>query len=287
MNMDYFRAYAHGLELRKYPRTPHLESSRLQPGDTDGDQVRYSALAGQWLVVEEKLDGANAGISFSAAGELLLQSRGHYLTGGGRERQFNLFKQWAVAHEDWLMDRLEDRYVLFGEWLHKKHSVFYDRLPHFFCEFDVWDRARGLFLSTRARRQLLREGPVLSVPVLHEGPAPGRLKDLLELVGDSQAKSPTWRRAFEATVRREGLDLERAWRQCDKSTLMEGLYLKVEDEHETTGRLKWVRQDFVQSILEADQHHVNQPFIPNALADGVDLYAPRLSMDWNGPRLGY
>ncbi|OLU27356.1 DNA ligase [Pseudomonas sp. PA15(2017)] len=286
MNMD-FRAYAQNLELHKYPRTPHLESSRLQPGDTDSDQVCYASLSGQWLVVEEKLDGANAGISFSAAGELLLQSRGHYLTGGGRERQFNLFKQWAVAHEDWLLSRLEDRYVLFGEWMHKKHSVFYDRLPHFFCEFDIWDRAHGLFLSTAARRQLLRDGPVLSVPVLHEGLAPARLKDLLELLGDSQAKSPAWRSAFEATVQREGLDLERAWRQCDKSTVMEGLYLKLEDEKQTNGRLKWVRQDFVQAILDADQHHANQPFIPNLLADGVDLYAPRLSMDWDGQRSGY
>ncbi len=58
MNMD-FRAYAQNLELHKYPRTPHLESSRLQPGDTDSDQVRYASLNGQWLVVEEKLDGAN------------------------------------------------------------------------------------------------------------------------------------------------------------------------------------------------------------------------------------
>ena len=88
-------------------------------------------------------------------------------------------------------------------------------------------------------------------------------------------------------MQREGLDLERAWRQCDKSTVMEGLYLKLEDDKQTNGRLKWVRQDFVQAILDADQHHANQPFIPNLLADGVDLYAPRLSMDWNGRRSGY
>ena len=157
MYMD-IRATAHNLELLKYPRTPHLQGSRLQDGDTDTGQVRYAALAGQWLVVEEKLDGANAGISFTAGGELRLQSRGHYLTGGGRERQFNLFKQWASAHEHWLLERLEDRFVLYGEWLHKKHSVFYDRLPHYFCEFDVWDRATGLFLSTAARRCLLEGG---------------------------------------------------------------------------------------------------------------------------------
>ena len=286
MNMD-SSCNLHNLELHKYPRTPHLQGSRLQPGDSNADQVRYHELHGQWLVVEEKLDGANAGISFSSAGELLLQSRGHYLTGGGRERQFNLFKQWAVAHERWLLERLEDRYVLFGEWLHKKHSVFYDQLPHYFCEFDIWDRAQGLYLSTAARRYLLQDGPVLSVPVLHEGPAPRRLEDLLELVGHSLAKSAIWQETFEAAVAREGLDLPRAWRQCDHSSQMEGLYLKVEDEHCTRSRLKWVRQDFVQAILDADQHHASQPFIANQLATLADLYSPRLALDWNGPREGY
>ena len=195
--------------------------------------------------------------------------------------------RWASAHEHWLLERLEDRFVLYGEWLHKKHSVFYDHLPHYFCEFDVWDRATGLFLSTAARRRLLEGGPVLSVPVLYEGPAPRRHAELLALVGDSLAKTAHWRQVFEQVVHREGLDLARAWRQCDRSSRMEGLYLKLEDEQQTLGRLKWVRQDFVQAILDADQHHASQPFIPNQLAAGVDLYAPRLSMDWQGPRHGY
>jgi hypothetical protein len=279
MNMD-FRAHVHNLELIKYPRTPHLQGSRLQDGDSDADQARYSDLAGRWLVVEEKLDGANSAISFSPGGELLLQSRGHYLTGGGRERQFNLFKQWAVAHEPWLLERLEDRYVLYGEWLHKKHSVFYDQLPHYFCEFDIWDRAEQRFLSTSARHALLADGPVLSVPVLYAGEAPRRLSDLLALVRHSLAKSPRWRATFEQVVAREGLDLARAWRQCDASNRMEGLYLKLEEADTTTGRLKWVRQDFVQAILDAGQHHAEQPFIPNQLCAGADLYAPGLLRDW-------
>ena len=87
MTMD---TYIQNLELIKYPRTPHLESSRLQSGDIEHGQQPYHLLAGQYIVVEEKLDGANCAISFSESGELLLQSRGHYLTGGGRERQFNL-----------------------------------------------------------------------------------------------------------------------------------------------------------------------------------------------------
>lgn len=276
-----FRACAQSLELFRYPRTPHLEGSRLQEGDHGHDHVPYRELRGLRLVVEEKLDGANTGISFSPAGDLLLQSRGHYLVGGGRERQFNFIKAWAQAHADWLLQRLEDRYVMYGETLSKKHSVFYDALPHHFFEFDVLDRRTGAFLSTEARRELLAGGPVLSVPVLYDGLAPARLADLKALLRPSLAKTARWRDAFEATVRREGLDLALAWRQCDKSDLSEGLYIKVEADGRTLGRYKWVRADFVQAILAADKHHSEQPYVPNQLAPGVDLYAPRPRVDWD------
>lgn len=276
-----FRACAQSLELFRYPRTPHLEGSRLQEGDHGHDHVPYRDLRGLRLVVEEKLDGANTGISFSPAGELLLQSRGHYLVGGGRERQFNFIKAWAQAHADWLLQRLEDRYVMYGETLSKKHSVFYDALPHHFFEFDVLDRRTGQFLSTAARRELLAGGPVLSVPVLYDGLAPARLADLKALLRPSLAKTARWRDAFEATVRREGLDLALAWKQCDKSDLSEGLYLKVEADGQTLGRYKWVRADFVQAILASEKHHSEQPYVPNQLAPGVDLYAPRPRVDWD------
>lgn len=67
-------------EIHKYPRTPHIEGSRLQPGDEDLSQIPFSEIAGKYLVIEEKCDGANAAISFDENGEILLQSRGHYLT---------------------------------------------------------------------------------------------------------------------------------------------------------------------------------------------------------------
>ncbi len=280
MTLD-FRAYAHSLDLYRYPRTPHLEGSRLQAGDEGHDQVPYRSLTGRFVVVEEKLDGGNLGISFNAAGELLLQSRGHYLVGGGRERQFSLVKAWAAAHAGWLLARLEDRYVMYGEVMSKKHSVFYDALPHLFLEFDVLDRASGAFLSTARRRQLLADGPVMSVPVLYEGTAPARLRELTRWLQPSLARSARWRDAFEATVAREGLDLAMAWRQCDRSDLSEGLYVKVEDGDRTVGRLKWVRHDFVQAILDAQRHHSEQPWIPNLLLPGVDLYAPRLAITWD------
>lgn len=286
--------YIQNLELHKYPSTQHLQGSQLQPGDSGfrrsgkraDTRLPFSALSGRHIVVEEKLDGANAGVSFTPAGELLLQSRGHYLAGGGRERQFAILKRWAAAHEHALLDRLGDQYVMYGEWMAKKHSVFYDRLPHLFCEFDIYDRERGIFLATEQRRAVLEAAPVLAVPVLYQGPAPARLDDLLSLAQPSLAKTPQWRDTFERVVMREGLDLAKCWAQADRSDLAEGLYIKTEEDGVVTGRYKWVRSDFVQAILDAGMHHSQQPYVPNQLAAGVDIYAPVLTHGWEDLRTG-
>lgn len=272
--------YIQSIPLLKYPRTAHLQGSRLQPGDDASDQVPLPALAGRQVVIEEKLDGANCGISFSEAGELLLQSRGHYLVGGASERQFNLLKPWASAHEAWLLERLQDRYVLYGEWMFAKHSVFYDSLPHYFNEFDIYDRREGHFLCTARRHALLAGGPLLPVPVLYAGPMPDRPKLLWKLVYRSLAKSRLWRQSFEAAVGREGLALDLSRRQTDKSDRSEGLYLKVEDGGRVLARYKLVRPDFTQAILDSGSHHSRRPILPNQLAPGVDLYAARPLVTW-------
>lgn len=282
--------FIQNIELYKYPSTQHLEGSRLQKGDAPSNKsskrndprAGYAALAGRFIVVEEKLDGANAGVSFSPGGELLLQSRGHYLAGGGRERQFGLFKRWAAAHEAALLDRLGERYVMFGEWMGKKHSIFYNHLPHLFCEFDIYDRSRSLFLSTGARRQLLGHAPVLPVPVLYAGMAPSRMQDLVAMLRPSLARTAAWRADFDSVVARQGLDLAKCWTQADKSDLAEGLYIKVEDEGVVQGRYKWVRSDFVQAILDSNMHHSQQAFVPNQLAPGADIFSPSLTMHWDG-----
>lgn len=261
------------MDIIKYVRTPHLEGSRLQPGDEDLKQVPYSDIAGRYIVVEEKVDGANSGIRFSQQLELLLQSRGHYLQGGGREKHFNLLKSWASTHTDALFDILGTRYLMYGEWAHSKHTVFYDRLPHYFLEFDIWDTERNKFLSTAAREAMLHGSPVVSVPVLYRGIAPRRLKDLVALVKPSLAKSNQWRKVLEMVTRQHKLDLERVLGETDMSDLSEGLYIKIEEGDETVGRLKWVRHDFLQNILDADSHWLSRPIVPNQLAPGVDIFS--------------
>jgi hypothetical protein len=265
--------------MQKYPRTPHIEGSRQQPGDEDLDSVPFSAIANEYVVIEEKVDGANAAISFDADGQLLLQSRGHYLTGGSRERHFNLFKQWAHSHYAALWDVLGDRYILYGEWLYAKHTVFYDRLPHYFLAYDLLDRWRSLsdgdsngqFLSTAARRELLTGLAVASVPVLLEGKLKSH-KQLVSLLQQSHFIGSEHIDRLRELCVEQGLNADLAIQQTNQSALMEGLYIKVETPELTIARYKYVRADFLTTILQSETHWLNRPIIPNQLQAGVDLF---------------
>jgi hypothetical protein len=258
----------------KYPRTRHLEGSRLQPGDEDLDAVPFSLIAGRNIVVEEKLDGSNCGISFTPAGELCLQSRGHYLTGGEREKHFALFKQWAAVHAVALRDRLGDRYVLYGEWLFAKHTVFYDALPHYLLEFDILDRHDGCFLDTPRRIALLAGFSLPQVKVLFAGRV-HRIDELTALIGPSHFLRDGHLTRLRELSEERGIDADRVLRETDRTGLMEGLYIKVEEQGQVVERLKYVRSDFLAAVFAAESHWLHRPLVPNLLLEGVDLFGGR------------
>lgn len=258
-------------QIYKYPRTHHIEGSRLQPGDEDLDSVPFSAIKNQYVVVEEKVDGANAAISFTSNGQIRLQSRGHYLTGGAREKHFNLFKQWAHTHAAAFWEVLGNRFILFGEWLYAKHTVFYDALPHYFLEYDLLDLEQQVFLSTKNRQELLADLPLVSVPVLFAGELES-YKQLIALLGKSHYQTPAHLQRFQQICLEQGLVVERSLKQTDQSALMEGLYIKVEPQATVTARYKYVRSSFLTTIQQSDGHWLNRPIIPNQLHPGADLF---------------
>ena len=113
---------SHG-EFVKYPRTPHLFGSRGTDDDKhldDAESARF--LADGSLIAEEKLDGTNVGIHFTPDGSMALKCRGHFIT-EGMHPQYDLFKQRAAGKRPVLEGMLEDRLILFGEWLYARHSV--------------------------------------------------------------------------------------------------------------------------------------------------------------------
>lgn len=229
-------------DIIKYPRTPHLAGSRIQPGDEDLEVISRESLQDLILVIEEKLDGSNCGISFGDSGQLVLQSRGHILAGGPREKQFDLFKRWANHHVSTLRRLLEDRYVMYGEWLYARHTISYDQLPHYFLEFDLLDKKSNIFLTTAQRRSLLSGSPVVSAPLL----ATENVRNLEALVTRST---------------------------CSSTETMEGLYLKAESENHVVKRFKFVRDSFLQKVADSGEHWMERPIEPNRLRVGVDIFA--------------
>lgn len=243
---------SHG-DFVKYPRTPHLFGARGTDDDKQLDEKESLAFIGEEsLIVEEKIDGTNVGLHFSDDGELVLQCRGHLIT-EGMHPQYDLFKQWAAVKRNLLETCLENRFILFGEWVYAKHSVHYRALAHYFFEFDIYDKEADVFLDLERRTELLAETKIVTVPVVHAGAI--TRKELTKLIGLSQFDS-----LFENPLTQR------------TDNLMEGLYLRTEKDGVVTGRAKMVRPEFVEKIKQST-HWQQQSLVPNLLADGVDIWS--------------
>ena len=237
----------------KYPRTPHLFGSKGTADDKHlGEAESLRFLADPSLIVEEKIDGTNVGIHFGPDGRLALQCRGH-LIAEGMHPQYDLFKRWASAKRPILEQLLEDRFILFGEWAYARHSVRYRRLPHYFFEFDIYDKLSGAFLVLDQRMALIEGSGIPTVPVLHRGSLDR--ERLLPLIGPSRFGSE--------------FDNPTTGRVDD---LMEGLYLRTEAGGGVPGRAKVVRPEFVERVKRSE-HWQHQAMVPNLLADGADLWS--------------
>ncbi len=246
-------------KMVKYPKTMHLEQSRLQSGD-EKERVKFSSLLGKNIVIEEKVDGANVGVSFQS-GELLLQSRGHYLTGGAREKHYDLFKRFGAEKRGELYSILGERFILYGEWLYAKHKVYYDALPSFFLEFDIFDKERGVFLDTPTRRKMLDGSSVISVPILYEGKGESK-KHILSFLKNSTFITENHLQNLQKTCLALNLDYSSVLNETDHSSLMEGLYIKVEGDGIVRERTKFVRDSYLQP---SDENWLTKPIIPNKL----------------------
>lgn len=240
-------------EFVKYPRTPHLFGSRGTPDDKHlGEAESIRLIADASLIVEEKIDGTNVGIHFTSDGEMILQCRGHRIT-EGMHPQYDLFKQWAAVKRPAIEERLQDRFILFGEWMYARHSIHYRQLPHYFFEFDIYDKNHAEFLSLQRRLTLLAGAGLETVPVVHTGAV---ARERLEtLIGPSRFDS-----YFESP----------ATRRSDR--LMEGLYLRTESEGIVSGRAKFVRPEFVEKVKQSE-HWQHTTLTPNLLKSGASIWS--------------
>ena len=205
----------------KFPHTPHL--AWLAAGQPRGDKVLSPEAAAQFLdgdlVVEEKVDGANLGFSM-LHGRVVAQSRGEYVRRPAHP-QFGPLWSWLARQQAAMLESLGENLVLFGEWCYAVHSVHYAALPDWFVGFDVYDRRVRRFWSAARRNELLQRIGLFSVPELGRGRY--RIRDLKLLLS-------------AGTSRFGGL--------------IEGLYLRQENDGWLGHRAKLVRAEFLQSINE-------------------------------------
>ena len=229
----------------KYPRTVHLfdcggtstTADDLVLGDLTSVLAAFSK-GSSGVTIEEKIDGANLGISqCPVTGEILVQNRSHYISKGDHA-QFNRIPDWVAEHREALVSILEGgNRILYGEWVVARHSIPYKKLPGWFVAFDLYDKETGKFFSRRRFHCILRGSKVPVAPVLHrcfhvpEGRAPhhdpcpsqvGLLRQ--ELLNLLESKSSF--RDDEGTV--------------------EGIILRLDDHPWSEQKYKIVRPDFVR-----------------------------------------
>ena len=234
----------------KFPKTPRI-SYILQNPDTYKDWNKLTA------VVQEKVDGSNVGVSFDQYGSLLLQSKSRYLTGDPCEAEFDLFKMYASGNEELFFDVLQDKYILFGEWLYAKHRVFYDNLPSYLLAYDLYDKEEEKFLCTARVKSTLQRISVNYVPVLHTGRF-DKINNFSQYIAPTQFKTKKWKEKLVEVGGKEEL------KHTDISDLMEGIYVRIEDESWVLGRVKHPRSEFSKVHVD-DSDWMKRPIIPNIL----------------------
>jgi len=114
----------------RFPHTPHI--AWLGEGQPRDDKVlapyEVDELLADAVRVEEKLDGANLGISLGPDGQLRAQNRGQYLI-EPYVGQFSRLTSWLAQHQWQLHAQLSTDLILFGEWCAARHSLDYENLP--------------------------------------------------------------------------------------------------------------------------------------------------------------
>ena len=172
------------VDLFKFPRTKHLFDAGGSGVSRDdllmdaGEEKKFYSQPGrgqqQLVAMEEKVDGANLGISIDADMNLCVQNRSHYIN-SKTHKQFSSLDAWLSDNSASLYEILQPgQHVLFGEWLYAKHSIHYTRLPGYFMAFDIYDRAVGKFFSWRERNKRLEGSGIPIVRQIAEVTLSGR-----------------------------------------------------------------------------------------------------------------
>lgn len=226
----------------RFPTTPHL-AWLAKDGMPRDDKVlsptEAQALLSGDVVVEEKLDGANLGLSLSPDGAVLAQNRGQHL-GEPYVGQFARLPAWLAQHKADLLAVLRPELMLFGEWCAARHSLNYDTLPDWFLLFDVYDRRKMHFWSSSRRDALASEAGIFTVPRLSSGRT--TLAAMKQLVMDTDSH-------YRAALPLEGVVVRRESADCceERAKLVRPDFAQAIDTHWRRRAIEWNRVDWTRT----------------------------------------
>lgn len=209
-------------KIIKFPRTKHL----INYGSASRDDLLCSSIEQQMflneaqkmnIIVEEKVDGANLGISIDKNFNIKVQNRSHYVNSNYHE-QFKLLDKWIAKHSSELISILEpETEILYGEWLYMKHSINYNRLPDYFLAFDIYNSKTNKFSSRSKISERLNGTSIKQVPVISY--------TKINSINDFSSLMKLQSSFYDG--------------------LLEGVYIRICDEENVLHRAKIIRNDFI------------------------------------------
>jgi hypothetical protein len=246
--------------LTKFSRTAHLFDAGGTAVTSDDlvmsrDDIIYDKMVDgcTTLYVEEKVDGANFGLSLSSNGKIFAQNRSHYVSSGDHS-QFSPLAAWIeenrsaltniLSHEQGSKRAASQGLILYGEWLVARHSIPYHKLPAHFIAFDIYDRKVQRFWSRSRFHTIMKGSGIPVVPIIK--------------VGNLDSFECTAKGKTSKSFRKDLVNLleTRSQFRTDGGTV-EGIILRIDDnstdEEGNTwlkSRLKIVRPDFVGGCRE-------------------------------------
>lgn len=154
--------------MSKYNRTYHFPFS---PGATNDDRIAdsMSNLVGQEIVITEKLDGENCGMT----------DKGVYARSHAEFTKSPWSREVRALHKLMVEDELGDGVYLFGENMEGIHSIEYSNLTSYFYIFGMRDNNIWVPWEKVEEYSYLLDIP--TVPVLFKGVVNSE-KELKELV---------------------------------------------------------------------------------------------------------
>lgn len=145
------------------------------------DQEKYQdILESGYIIVQEKLDGANASFAWNeTTNQIDVFSRNCLLD---EENDLRGYYAWAKQLDEKLVKR-NSHYIYFGEWL-IKHKLHYGSHMDQFYLFDIFDKEKRKYLPFDIVRQEAERFGLNIVPVFYEGPTKP-IEELKQFVGKS------------------------------------------------------------------------------------------------------